>query len=398
MMKSQSWLVAMISVALLGACSSSDVEEEPISELKPINATISPKITWEESVGSGVGDYYSQLQPEIQYGKIFAADRDGVVVAYDQATGDLVWEQDFSDAFRDGLLSKNKGARIAAGLSAGRNKLFIGSESGVLAALDVETGELVWHAQASGELLSKPIIAEDLVVVNTGAGTLEAFDVESGASKWQFEANMPTLTLRGTGSPAYEAGGFFVGTPDGKISVIIKDNGQPAWEQAVYQPKGGNEFTRMADVDMTPLIVGDTLYAASYNGNLAALELRSGRVMWQRKYSSFHNLALLGLNLILVDDRGRIYAIDRRNGQELWTNSELTNRQVTGAVLFNDYIVVGDFEGYLHFLNREGEMIGRVQVDSSGLFATPVVADNKLYTQSRDGDLVAVEVAEITAE
>ncbi|MGI2259447.1 outer membrane protein assembly factor BamB [Shewanella sp. GXUN23E] len=387
----KSLLAASLSMALLSACSSSDSIEEPIAELQEFNATVFPQISWQAQVGDGVGQYYSQLQPAVRYGKIFAADRDGVIEAFDEKTGDKVWEKDFSEAFRDGALAKNKGARLSGGLVAARDKLFVGSESGVLAALNAETGELEWHARTQGELLSLPTVAEDLVVVNTGSGLLEAFNVDTGESKWRYEALMPSLTLRGTGGTAYEAGGFFVGTPDGKVAVVIKDNGQPAWEQAIYTPKGGNEFARMADVDMTPLIIGDNLYAVSFNGNLVAMEVRTGRILWSRKYSSFHDLAVSGYSLFLVDDHSRVYSVDRRNGLEQWSNSELANRSLTAPVLFNDYIVVGDYEGYLHFLDRNnGNIVGRIRIDSDGLYSTPVVADGKLYVQGRSGELAAV--------
>lgn len=384
-------LAAGLSLSLLAACSSSDVVENPVSELKEFNAKVFPEITWSAQVGDGVGQYYSRLQPAVRYNKIFAADRHGLVEAFDEQTGELVWQQDFSEAFKDGVLAKNKGARLAAGLTAARDKVFVGSESGVLAALNADDGKLVWHAMTDGELLSLPTVAEDVVVVNTGSGALEAFDVDSGKHLWSYESMMPSLTLRGTGSAAYEAGGFFVGTAEGKVAVIVKNNGQPAWEQAIYTPKGGNEFSRMADVDMTPLIIGDNLYAVSYNGNLVSMELRSGRILWSRKYSSFHDLAVAGVSLFLVDDHSRIYSVDRRNGMELWSNSELSNRRLTAPVVYKDYVVVGDFDGYLHFLNRSnGEIVGRIRVDSDGLYSSPVVADGKLYVQSRSGKIVAV--------
>ncbi len=147
----------------------------------------------------------------------------------------------------------------------------------------------------------------------------------------------------------------------------------------------------MADVDMTPLLLGDNLYAVSYNGNLVSMEMRSGRIVWSRKYSSFHELDTAGLSLFLVDDHSRVYSVDRRNGLELWSNSDLTNRDLTAPAVFQDYVVVGDFEGYLHFIDRSnGQIVGRVQVDSSGLFSQPLVVDDKIYLQTRDGKIATV--------
>ena len=172
---------------------------------------------------------------------------------------------------------------------------------------------------------------------------------------------------------------------------MIKNNGQAAWEQAIYTPTGGNEFSRMADVDMKPLLVGENLYAVSYNGNLVSMEMRTGRIVWSRSYSSFHELAYSGASLFVVDDHSRVYAVDRRNGLELWNNSELTNRDLTAAVSFKDYVVVGDFEGYLHFLNKsDGQIVGRVEVDSSGLYSQPLVVNDNLYVQTRGGKVIRV--------
>ncbi|MGS0730226.1 outer membrane protein assembly factor BamB family protein, partial [Shewanella sp. 0m-11] len=193
----------------------SDVEEEPISPLSEIEASVFPEVSWSANVGAGVGDYYSRLRPAARYDKLFVADRYGKVEAFDEVTGERIWQNDFSSAFRDNALAKNKGARLAGGVTAARNKIFVGGESGLLAAFDEATGEAVWHVIAGGELLSAPTVGEDVVVVNTGAGTLEAFDVDDGTQKWVYENQLPTLTLRGTGSASYDAGGFFVGTADG---------------------------------------------------------------------------------------------------------------------------------------------------------------------------------------
>lgn len=384
-------LACGMAIGALTGCASSDVEEEPVSPLLELNASVFPEVSWSASVGSGVGDYYSRLRPAVRYGKVFVADRYDEVTAFDETSGEKVWSTDFSEAFRDGALKKNKGARLASGVTAARNKVFVGGESGLLAALDAETGEVLWHAVADGELLSLPAVAEDMVVVNSSSGSLDAFNVDTGEKLWSYEASLPNLTLRGTSSPAYAQGGFFVGTADGKVAVVIKNNGQPAWEQPIYTPKGGNEFSRMADVDMTPLLLGDNLYAVSYNGNLVSMEMRSGRIVWSRKYSSFHELDSAGLSLFLVDDHSRVYSVDRRNGLELWSNSELVNRDLTAPAVFRDYVVVGDFEGYLHFIDRSnGQIVGRVQIDSSGLFSQPLVVDDKIYLQTRDGKIATV--------
>ncbi|RLV59928.1 outer membrane protein assembly factor BamB [Parashewanella curva] len=381
-------LAASLSVALLSACSSND-DEVKINPLPEIQETVSPNINWETSVGDGVGAYYSRLRPAINYGKIYAGSRDGEVIAYDQKSHEQLWEQDLNQVINDAGIEKD--FLLASGLTVSRHKVFAGGESGVLVALDEATGKPLWHVQTGGELISTPTVGDDLVVVTTGNGSIEAFDVDTGKQKWVLDNPLPPLTLRGTGAANYEGGGFFVGTADGKVQVIVQQNGQIAWETPIYKPQGGNEFSRLADVDMKPLLSGGKIYAVSYNGNLVSMDARSGRISWSRKYSSFHELAESGLSLFMVDSDSRIYSIDKRNGLELWSNSELLNRSLTSPAVIDKYIVVGDYEGYLHFIDRTSGVIeGRVRVDSDGLYVQPVVVDGKIYVQGRSGTLAEV--------
>ena len=381
-------LAAGLSIAFLSACSSTD-DEEVIKPLPEFTATISPSVEWNTSIGDGVGDYYSRLQPAVNYSKIFAGSRNGELIAFDEKTHEKLWSQNLQSLINEAGI--NKEFRMASGITVARNKVFVGGEAGVLVALNADDGKMLWHANTDGELLSKPTVGEDMVAVNTGNGMLEAYNVDTGKQLWTHSNQLPPLTLRGNSSPAYEGGGFFVGTADGKVQVIVQQNGQVAWEAAISQPKGGNEFSRLADVDMTPLLSGENLYAINYHGNLASIDPRSGRVVWSRKYSSFHELASAGLSLFVVDDTSRIYAVDKRNGLELWSNSELATRSLTSPAVFGQYVVVGDFEGYLHFINRSNGVIeGRVQIDSSGLYVQPVVVGDKLLVQTRSGTLAEV--------
>jgi outer membrane protein assembly factor BamB len=117
--------------------------------------------------------------------------------------------------------------------------------------------------------------------------------------------------------------------------------------------------------------------------------------LWQRQYSSFRQIAISGNSLFVTDVKGHVYAVDRNDGLELWSQLSLTNRGVTGPAVLGNYVVVGDFEGYLHWLDQDtGEMVARHHVDGSGIYSTPTVVNDVLYSQSRDGDLEAITVPE----
>ncbi|TWX68730.1 outer membrane protein assembly factor BamB [Colwellia demingiae] len=392
--------IILLSSSLF-ACSSSDEEDlsTKVAELSDLDNAFDVEILWDQSVGDGVGDYFSRIKPIVAYNKVYSASRTGDVVAYEKESGDKVWQADLSDinderSFWDSRVS----ALVAGGPIAGMNKIFLGTENGDVFALDAETGELVWQAKIKGEVITPPAIDSGILVVNSASGVLKGFDANTGDELWKAEQDVPALTLRGISTPVIASGGVLVGSGKGELGVYILEKGQAGWTTEVGEATGSTELQRVIDVDSAPVVFGDKVYAISARGNLVAIELKSGRILWKRQYSSFRQIAVYRNDIFITNTRGHIYALNRIDGIERWSNVELTNRSVTGPAVVDDYIVVGDFEGYLHWLDQEtGEIVSRHQVDSSGIYSTPTVVDDVMYSQSRDGDLEVIITPKIVS-
>jgi outer membrane protein assembly factor BamB len=384
--------IVFLSASLL-ACSSNDDEDEStrIAELNDLDNAFDVEVIWEQSVG-GVDDYFSRIKPVVAYDKVFSASRIGDVVAYDKSTGNKIWQTDLSDISDErSFWDSRNSALIAGGPSVGMNKVFVGTENGDIFALEADTGTLVWQVKVKGEVITPPAFDSGVLVVNTASGILKALDASNGQELWKVEQDVPALTLRGISSPVIASGGVLVGTGKGELGVYILDKGQAGWTTEVGEATGSTELQRVIDVDAAPVVFGDKVYAISARGNLVAIELKSGRILWKRQYSSYRQIAVYRNDIFITNTRGHVYALNRLNGIERWSNVELNNRSVTGPVIVDQYIVVGDFEGYLHWLDQEtGEIVSRHKLDSSGLHATPTVSDSIIYSQSRDGDLQAI--------
>lgn len=394
-------LAAVLLSASLFSCSSTD-EEDPetvVAELTEINAAFEVQVSWEKSVGDGVDDYFSRIKPIVAYGKVYSASRAGDVIAFDVVTGKKVWQADLSDINKErSFWDSRVSALIAGGPIAGLNKIFLGSESGKVFALDAETGELVWQADIKGEVITPPAIDSGILVVNSASGIMKAFNADTGEELWEIEQDVPALTLRGVSAPVIASGGVVIGTGKGDVSVYILEKGQPGWATEVGEATGSTELERVIDVDSAPVVFGDKIYAISARGNLAAIELKTGRIIWKRQYSSYRQIAVYRNDIYITNTRGHVYALNRLNGIERWSNLSLTNRSVTGPAVVDNYIVVGDFEGYLHWLDQDsGEIVARHEVDGSGIHSTPTVVDDVIYTQSRDGDLQAIVTPKIVS-
>ncbi|WP_460859390.1 outer membrane protein assembly factor BamB [Rheinheimera gaetbuli] len=384
--------LVLLAAFVLAACSS---KEELV--LPPVTNSIAPIVVWDRDVGSGVGHYESKLTPIIVNDTVYAASREGLVAAYELQSGKRKWLFDLRKPDGSSMWSSisdvwsGDNARISGGLSYGYDKLYFGTENGDVVALSPE-GQLLWRVEVKGEVLARPALGEGLVVVATGAGTLVALHPDSGEQRWQFENEQPALTLRGVSEPLVEAGGVIYGSGSGHLGVLIAERGYQAWEEQIAVPKGSTDLSRLVDVDARPVVRAGVVYSIAYNGELVALELRSGRQLWKRDYASFRNLTAAGDVLYLVDSTGRIYSVDSRNGTELWSQQGLHKHFLTAPVVYKDYLVVGDRKGNLHWLNRNtGDFVARQSMDSSGFYTEAVTDGNHLLVQSRSGELVLLQ-------
>ncbi|OON37566.1 outer membrane protein assembly factor BamB [Izhakiella australiensis] len=379
-------LPGLISVTLLSGCSWFSGEEDVVkmSPLPKVENQFTPEKLWSESVGDGIGDFYSNLHPAWQDNFIYAADRFGVVKALSAADGKEQWRVDLSE--KTGFFSKNHSAMLSGGVTAAGSFLYIGSERGVVYALNSSDGSVAWKTQAGGEVLSRPVVSDGLVLIHTSNGLLQGLDTSNGTIKWTVNLDEPPLSLRGESAPATAFGAAIVGGDNGRVSAVMLNQGQIIWQQRISQPSGATEIDRLADIDMTPVIVNGVVYALAYNGNLTALDLRSGQIMWKREIGGIHDIIVEGNRIYLVDQNDRVDALSTDGGVSLWRQSELLHRNLTSPVLFDGYLVVGDAEGYLHWMNTEdGRFVAQQNVDSSGFQTEPVVAGDKLVIQSKDG-------------
>ena len=383
-------LPGLLSVTLLSGCSLFSGEEDVVkmSPLPTVENQFTPSTAWDVSVGSGIGDFYSNLHPAYADSVVYAADRKGTVKAVNADDGKEVWSVNLSE--KDGWFSR-KPALLSGGLTVSGGHVYVGSEKAQVYALDAGDGSIVWQTTAAGEVLSRPTASDGLVLVHTSNGQLQALDENSGVVKWTVNLDMPALSLRGESAPAVAYGAAIVGGDNGRVSAVLMQQGQLIWQQRISQATGTTEIDRLSDVDTTPVIVNGVVYALAYNGNLTALDLRSGQILWKRELGSVNDFIVDGNRIYIVDQNDRILALTTDGGVTLWTQSDLLHRLLTAPALYNGSLVVGDSEGYMHWVNPEdGRFEAQQKVDSSGFLTEPVIADGKLLIQAKDGTVYAI--------
>ncbi|AJE14629.1 MULTISPECIES: outer membrane protein assembly factor BamB [Stutzerimonas] len=374
-------IAALLAAAVFAAgCSSNSSKEPEPAELVKFDAEIQLDKVWSRSIGDGQGDTYNLLVPAVYGEQIYAADVDGLVVSMDRTTGKVNWKQDLD-------------VSISGAVGAGYGLVLVGTLSGDVIALDVSTGEERWRSKVSSEVLSAPAINGDIVLVQTQDDRLIALEMDTGAQRWSYESAPAVLTLRGTGAPLLTNQLAIAGLSTGKVIALDTRRGLPVWEQRVAIPQGRSELERVVDIDGGLLLSGGTLYVGTYQGRAAALDVESGRVLWQRDASTYSGVALGYGSVYLSLADGTVESVDERSTTALWRNESLARRQLSAPAVFSSYVVVGDKEGYIHLLSQvDGRFVARERIDSNGVRARPVVDGDWLYVYGNGGKLVAMTI------
>ncbi|CAN5585763.1 outer membrane protein assembly factor BamB [soil metagenome] len=343
-------------------------------------ATASPSRVWSANVGKGEGRLGARQGPAVADGRVYAAAVAGGVRAFDLQSGASVWHYPSR-------------LRLSGGPGAGEGLVVVGGLDGDVIALDATTGAERWTAKVNNEVIAAPAIGQGLVLVRSNDGRVTAFDAQTGQRRWFWNHDLPSLTVRGNDAPLLAPGVVFVGNDDGTIAALALDDGRPLWDQAIAQPDGRTELDRMADIDGTPALDGTTLYASSFKRRTMAIDGPSGQPIWVSDSGGAGRVGVAADRVVVSDPAGTVWALDKASGSAYWQQDKLARRDLGSAVVHGDHVVVGDFDGYLHWLRLDtGEFAARTRVGRSAVRASPVVVDGLLLVQDTNGSLSAWRV------
>lgn len=386
-MKLSKYLFAGVFVFSLAGCSLFGGEEE-IVQIAPspkVDNQFSIQQVWKNST-AGNTHIYSLLGPINYDNAIYVASRSGQVKAIDLSSGNTIWDVNLSKS----TLFSSKTALFSGGVSADDKYVYVGSERAVVYALDRLDGKVVWEKTVKGEVLARPVSSENKLIIHTANGILQGLDRDTGDYLWDVSFEVPALSIRGNSTPTIAHGAAIVGDDNGRVNAYYINDGELIWQQRISQPSGSTEIAKLNDVDSTPVVEGNLVYSIGYNGSVVALDLSNGQTVWRKILGSIHSLAVDTDRLFVIDQDDNVQAIAKNGGGELWTQSDFTHRLLTDPVIYQNCVVFGDFEGYLYWLNAEsGELVAKTQVSSSGLISKPLVVDNKLIVQAKNGDIYA---------
>jgi outer membrane protein assembly factor BamB len=372
-------IMMIAASSLLCACSGFFDKDNTPSPAELVKFTPTAKIhtLWNVSTGWGAGNGYFTYVPAVTASTVYTASKNGYVIATDKLTGKIRWRIDIH-------------AEISAGPAATDELVIIGSRGGDIIALHTSNGKIAWKARTSSEILAPPAIGHGVIVVKAVDGNLTAFSADNGRALWHYQQTEPTLILRGASAPQINGNTVIAGFANGNLAKLTLQNGNLLWQQPIATAEGSFAIQRMIDIDANPIIEGNRIYTVTYQGRIVAIDFSSGQMIWTHPLSSYTGMTIDDRYVYVTDAKSDVWAFDKNSGKVNWHQTQLEARHLSGPALIGNTIVVGDAEGYLHWLNRnDGHFIARNRVALSGIFATPVTDNTVIYVVTKDGQLAA---------
>jgi len=386
-------------VILLGGCSTSPSPVLPPVKLTAVNNAFVIQRIWTSDFGEGAGENYLKLTPVLEDNVLYALDYQGQVTAFNTQDRSIRWQVNLS-------------MPTSTALTLDDDLLFFGSSHGDVIAMQKKDGHVVWHAQVSSEVLSPPKVSKNFVIVRCVNGMLYALNRKDGKQIWSLEQITPALTLRGTSAPVIAGDIVLSAFDNGRLLAVNLQSGKLLWQTTIAIPRGRTDLERMVDIDANPVVVDDIVYAVSYQGRIAAVQLGSGRILWSRDITSYNGMVVDPYRIYLVDDQSRVWALDRFNGATLWKQESLLRRSLTPPRLQDQYVIVADFDGFIHWLRRDnGKIVARLRLNdydytdpnldetqdllypkTNNILAPPLVAGNTLIAMDRYGHTEAFDI------
>ncbi len=376
-------LLTIVLALSLAGCGIFDWWDDDQNKPTPLK-DLTPKLTvtplWHAGI-QGAGRYF--FNPAVVGDDVIVAGNGGDIARFNGATGAQVWKI-------------NIGENIAAGVGADASTFAVVTEKGEVIAYDPD-GKQRWRGNAGGEVLSPPGVGDGLVVVRTTDGRFIAFDSGTGSKRWTYQRQTQPLVLRTTPGMVLSSGILYAGLSGGRLIALTDINGGLRWDIPVSVPKGTTELERVADVMGKPILANREVCVASFQGRAGCFDAASGNAIWFRDSSSPNGIAVDARGAYVIDEKSVVQAYSRSSGGSIWKNDALLYRGLNTPISFDNAVVAGDYQGFLHFFSDEdGALVARAPTDGSAIITAPVEVDSadgaRLIVQTKNGGVFAFTV------
>jgi outer membrane protein assembly factor BamB len=312
-------------------------------------------------------------------GRLVIGSRAGAIVGVDTERGLIQW-----------MTPASGGIDSQARFDAAHNQVYVGADDGTLFAVDPSGGQIRWTYHAKGAIERAPETADDTVYVATAADHLFALDAASGKWRWQYERETPEgFTIHGYAGPRLFGNDLLIGFSDGYLVSLDRGSGDVVWARSL-----ASVSDQFVDVDSTPAISGDVVYASSYSGGLWALNAKDGVVRWRLGIEGVGSVRPLGERLYFAAPRQGLHAADLE-GHVLWRQGLTQAGDLTEPIGLGRYLMFSGSRAGLFIVDRDDGRLMELFNPGNGVCASATIdpSGGRIYVLSNGGALYGLDLS-----
>ncbi len=347
-----------------------------------------PDEAWSVKIAGSTNRRRLASAPIIGGGVMVAVGTDGVVSAFDAATGASRW------TYQMKVDDKQQNSAFGGGASYAGGRIYATNGVGDVAALDAQSGAEIWKVKPAGPLRGSPTIAFNTVFVMTQDNKIISLATADGSNQWQESGSTAQAGVFGVASPAAAQGTVIAGYSSGELSAYRYENGRSLWSDALSRTSISTEVGALTDIDADPIIDQGRVYALGQGGRMAAYELVTGQRIWELNLAGISTPAIAGEWIFTLTDDARLLAIARTTGKVRWISQLPQYRKPkkktdpifwTGPVLAGNQLWVASTEGQIYRVSIGEGSASLYRELKASVSVAPIVANNTLYILDDDG-------------
>ena len=364
----------------------------PAKSMGHLALGLSPARAWTTHIPKSTPKERYGAAPVIAGGRLYVMDAQGVVHAFSPDNGSQVWKQAVGEG------KKDKSALFGGGVTFDDGKLYAVNGLGDAVALDAATGKQLWKVRPGGPLRGAPTVGLGNVYVVSQDNQVFALKVENGQTAWTDSATLEAAGVFGVAAPALGRGTIVAGFSSGELSALRYENGRVVWQDQLARTSITTSVASISDIDASPVIDNDRVYAIGQGGRMVAMDLAAGQRMWELNVGGGDTPWVAGEWIFVLTDESKLLCISRATGRVRWLTQLdrfRNKKKKENPIQWSGPVLAG---GRLWVVSDRGEILGVQAVDGvvrdtikgSGDFQlAPIVANNMLVTMDRKGTITA---------
>ncbi len=319
--------------------------------------------------------------PIILNQKIFNIDSSGDVSAFALQSKKLLWHK---RVFEKLWLKNYK----VAHLGACDDKLFAVAGVNQVKALDQNSGDILWQKDLSVVFNSTPICDGESVYISSSDNKTFALNVENGEIKWIHYGISKSLAIFGSAQPLVYNDVLIVSYSSGEVYAINKKTGESLWSQDLNSNQAHNSDFFLNDIDATPLVKNNVVYAIGNGGLMKAISLKTGEDIWKKSIASIVDFWLAGDFLYVINSDNKLLAVYKKTGGIKWIiqlpdfknpKKIATKFNYIGIIMAGDKLIASREDGELFIISPFDGKIEKTFSLNKKVLHVPIIIENKMY-------------------